>query len=195
VPSATREKDRYARASWRERLGDEFATLRRSPRLLLLLALLFGGWLVLEFTAPRVVQLADLTGGECIHVPTASNTDVTAARPIGTAVEVSDVLATQGATVAPCDGSHSHEVAAVFADADAPGTPYPGQSELEMRHRAACEAAFIAYVGHAVAGSAFASTVVVPRESGWVGGRRSGACLVSDAAGQYLMARVKGTGR
>ncbi len=190
-----RENDRYTHATWRERLGDELGTLRRSPRLMLLLAILLGGWLFLRVTSPRLVQLEDLAVGVCLHVPTSANADVAAVRPIGEALEVSDVLATQGAAIAPCNSSHSHEVAAVFTDADGQGTASPGESALQGRHVAECSAAFASYIGHAVDMSAFSLTIVVQREAGWQDGRRAGACLVSDSAGQYLMAPAKGAGR
>jgi hypothetical protein len=195
VPRTPRESDRYARASRREQLGDEFRTLTQSPRLLILLALLFGGWLFFQLTAPKTVRLEDLAVGQCLHVPTSANSDVAAVRPIGEAVEVSDVLATQGAALAPCDGSHSHEVAAVFVDADSAGAVFPGESDLQTRHAAECNAAFASYIGHAVDMSAFSLTIVVQRVTGWDSGRRAGACLVSDSAGQFLMAPAKGAGR
>ncbi len=195
MPRSPRENERYAHATWRERLGDELATLRRSPRLLLLLAFLFGGWLVLQLTAPKPVQLEGLAAGDCLHVPTSANSDVSAVRPVGEAVEVAYVLATQGAAIAPCGGSHSHEAAAVFTDADGPGTAFPGDGVLQGRHAAECNAAFASYVGHAVGMSAFSLTIVVQSEAGWTSGRRAGACLVSDAAGQFLTTPAKGAGR
>ena len=190
-----REIDRYVRASRREQFADELGVLAHSPRLLILLAILFGGWLFLQVTSPKTLRLEDLTVGACIHVPTSANNDVTAVRPVGEALEVSDVLATQGALAAPCSGSHSHEVAAVFADADAAGTAFPSESTLQARHVAECNAAFTSYIGHVPDMSAFSLTIVVQRVTGWDSGRRAGACLVSDSAGQFLMTPAKGAAR
>jgi hypothetical protein len=190
-----RENDRYTHASRLEQLRDELRVLARSPRLLIVLALLFGGWLFLQLSMPKTVQLEDLSAGTCLHVPTSANSDVTAVRPIGEAVEVGDVLASQGAAIAPCGSSHSHEVAAVFTDADAAGTAFPGEGALQGRHLAECNAAFASYVGHAVDMSAFSLTIVVQRVTGWQAGRRAGACLVSDSAGQFLTAPAKGAAR
>jgi Septum formation len=161
----------------------------------LLLAVLIGGWLFLLLMTPRVVRLEDLSAGACLHVPTSANGDVTAASPVGTPGEVADVLARSGADVAPCDGSHSHEVAGVFTEPDPAGAAYPGQPALEQRHQAACEASFASYVGHPLAGSALELTVVVQAEAGWSAGRRAGACLVSGSDGKFLTSRAGGSGR
>ena len=195
VPRAMREIDRYKRASRREQLADELRVLARSPRVLLVLFILFGGWLFLRLTTPTLVRLEDLAVGNCLHVPTSANDDVTAVRPIGEAAEVSIVMAGQGAAIAPCTASHSHEVLAVFTDADSPGTAFPGDSVLQGRHVAECNAAFAGYVGHPVDMSAFALTIVAQQIDGGEGGRRAGACLVSDSAGQFLTASAKGAGR
>lgn len=157
--------------------------------------MIVGAWVFLQLSAPRTVRLEDLSVGACLHVPTTSNDNLAAQGQVGSASEVATVLARSGADGAPCDASHSHEVAAVFADPDPAGAAYPGLSALEERHAAACDAAFASYVGHPVAGLALEATVVVQTESGWNAGRRAGACLLSSADGRFLASRAGGSGR
>ena len=160
-----------------------------------MLAVLIGGWLFLTLTAPRVLRLEELSVGTCLHVPTSANGDPAAADQVGSQAEVVRVAVDRGADTAPCDSSHSHEVAAVFTDAEPAGAALPGPTTLAQRHEAACEAALAAYVGHPIAGSAFELTVVVQDEAGWTSGRRVGACLVSRADGKYLTASARGSAR
>ncbi|HEY5630267.1 MAG TPA: septum formation family protein [Candidatus Limnocylindrales bacterium] len=189
----TRERDRYRRASWREQLGDGLRAWARNPRALLLVAILLGGWVFLQLTSPRLVQLEDLRVGTCLHVPTSSNGNIAVTGQVGTPDEVAAVLAGSGANAAACDASHSHEVAAVFADPEPAGTAYPRFATLQQRHAAACDAAFASYVGRPVAGSALQVTVVVQSQAGWDAGRRAGACLVSRADGGFLTSGAVGS--
>ena len=74
------------------------------------------------------------------------------------------------------------------------GAAYPGTAALHERQQATCDAAFAAYVGHAVAGSRYQLTVAVPTEVAWDAGRRAGACVVSGVDGKFLLSRAGGSG-
>jgi hypothetical protein len=188
------ERERYQRASLDDQVRDEIANLRRQPRLLILLAVLVGGFVVLRLLEPAVVQVEDLKVGDCIYIPVPGGGDVGSTRPIGSPVDVVYGLLQAGAERAPCDGSHSHEVAAVFRLDDPASTGYPGTGVLTGREGPACAAAFASYVGHPPEGSVFELTIAVPRDADWATGRRSGVCLVSRADGTFMSQRAGGSG-
>jgi hypothetical protein len=189
------ERERYQRASLADQLRDELANLRRQPRLLLLLGLIIGGFVVLRILEPAVVQVEDLRTGDCIYIPTPGSGEVDSTRPIGLVADQVYGLFQAGAERAPCDGSHSHEVAGVFRFDDLAGEAYPGLAALASREQAACEAAFASYVGRPTAGSALDLVIAVPRDVDWPEGRRAGVCMVSRADGQFLTSRAAGSGR
>jgi len=189
------ESERYQHASLIEQARDELVNLWHHPKVMLLLAIIFGGWLVLQVLNPEVAQLEDLRTGDCIYVPTSSSGDIDAVRPIGAAGEVVAGLYKAGAERAPCDASHGHEVAATFVLDGRVDAPFPGAATLDELQMPACEAAFEAFVGRPADGSALEITLVVPDQASWDAGRRAGACLVSNADGSFLSSRAAGSGR
>jgi hypothetical protein len=193
---APRERDRYARASLREQAADQLAELRAHPGVVALLVVIAGGWLFFTLTKPVYVQVADLAVGDClyIHAPDA-DTDSPTGRPAGTASGAVAALFGQGSERAACDGSHSHEVLSVFAEAGGAGAPYPGRPTLLRSREAACTAAFTAWVGRPPEDSVLEPVLAVPDETAWGKGIRAGACLLASADGQFLPGSAKGSGR
>jgi hypothetical protein len=190
-----RERDRYARASFREQAGDVVASLRRNPGITLVIALVIGGWLVLNLATPAPVRVRDLRAGDCLYIHAAdADTDTPTGRPAGSSTSAVAALYSDGAEKAPCGGSHSHEVLLQTTVADATGTEYPGANALVERTRAACEAAFTEYVGRPSEGSALELIVAVPPEASWTDGVRAAPCLVGDPKGQFLVKPAKGSG-
>jgi hypothetical protein len=190
-----RERDRYARASFREQAGDVVASLRRHPGITTVLVLVIGGWLFLNLVTPAPVRVRDLKAGDCLYIRAAdADTDSPNGRPAGTSASALEALATRGVERAPCDGSHSHEVVMQIVFPDPTGAAYPGQRVLSERNQAACEAAFEAYVGRPVDGSSLESLVSMPNEGAWANGERAAPCLVGDRSGQFLLRPAKGSG-
>jgi hypothetical protein len=189
------EKKRYQRASLLDQFRDELRNLRRQPRLLILLGVLFGGFVLLKVLEPPVVQVEGLQVGDCLYVPNPGAGEVQGVRAIGSSADVVYGLLQAGAERAPCDGSHGHEVAAVFRLEDAADAPYPGPGVLTDRERPACEAAFATYVGRPPTGSIFELAIAVPRDTDWATGRRAGACLVSRVDGSFMDRPARGSGQ
>jgi len=191
-----RERNRYARASWREQLGDELATFLGNTPLVILVVVIVGGWLVLTFTRPETVTVGQLATGDCLYIRAAdADTDAPTGRAIGSDGAVISALYDVGAERAPCDASHSHEVADTWALEDDLVAPYPGQSELTLRERARCEAAFERHVGRSAEGSSLALTIAVPPPGAWDEGARTGACLVAERDGSFLLEPARGSNR
>jgi hypothetical protein len=190
-----RERDRYARASLREQAGDVATELRAHPGVMLLIALLVGGWLFFTLTKPAYVPVGALRAGDClyIHAPDA-DTDSPGGRPAGTATGAVAALYGQGSERAACDGSHSHEVLDAFEEAGDDGAPYPGRAALIRSREAACTAAFTAWVGRSPEGSVLEPVLAVPDETAWIKGTRAGACLLARADGQFIGVPAKGSG-
>ena len=191
-----RERDRYARASFREQAGDLVASARRHPGLVLVMVLVLGGGVLLNLWTPAPVDVRDLQAGDCLYIHAAdADTDSPTGRPAGSSTSAVSALYAQGAEEAPCDGSHSHEVLLQTTLADGAGTEYPGANALVERTRAACEAAFTGYVGRSPEDSALELIVAVPPDASWTDGVRAAPCLVGDADGQFLLTPAKGSGR
>ena len=114
-------------------------------------------------------------------------------QPVGTLAEVRATLRAQGAERAPCDLSHSHEVAAAGRLPDATRSTYPGEDALIERETPACEAAVAAYVGRDLADSRYAAVVVVPDNERWRKGERASACLIQRADGRFMDHRAQGS--
>jgi hypothetical protein len=196
MPGEVRERDRYGRASLREQWADELATLRMHPGVIALLVVLFGGWLVLQFTQPANVKVKDLAPGDCLYIHAAdADTDSPTGRPAGTSTAAVTALYDQGAERAACGASHSHEVMAVFSSGYPAGAAYPGTSALREPWVAPCTSAFTAWVGRAPEGSELEPVLAVPNENAWSAGVRTGACLVARSDGQFLGGSAKGSGR
>jgi hypothetical protein len=190
-----RERDRYARASFREQAGDTLKSLRRNPGITIIIVLVLGGWLFLNLATPAPVDVRDLQAGDCLYLRAAdADSDTPTGRPAGTSMSALEALATRGAERAPCDGSHSHEVVLQTVFPDIAGAAFPGQRVLWERSQAACEEAFEAYVGRPVEGSSLELLVYVPNEEAWANGARAAPCLVGDPNGQFLLKPAKGSG-
>ena len=198
MPDDRRERDRYRRASLREQWGDELRLFLGSTPLVVLVAALVGGWLILQFTRPQVIRVTEARPGDCLYIR-ASDADTAlggaGVRATGTEGQVIRALFEESAERAPCDGSHSHEVADAWLVDAAAGAPYPGASTLVAEQQPRCEAAFEAHVGRPVLGSTLALTAGVPTERAWNAGIRSVVCLVSNADGTFLSGPARGSGR
>jgi hypothetical protein len=190
-----REREKYARASIIEQVGDELAILRRNKPVMALLVALVGGWLILTVSRPQSIKASDLRAGDCLYVHAAdADTDSPTGRQIGSDGMVVSSLFRGGAERAPCDASHSHEVADAWVLDDPLVADYPGQGELTQREQARCEAAFETYVGRASEGSSLALTVAVPPPADWDDGARNAACLVANRDGTFLSGHAAGSG-
>jgi hypothetical protein len=190
-----RERDRYGRASIRERLGDELQALRGQPWLILVIALILGGAAILLITRPQVVRVPALAAGDCLYIHASDAKEDPPGRPIGTDTGVIAALYEAGAERASCDLSHSHEVAAVPAFEENAVAPYPGSGTLTDRIRETCAAAFTAYVGRTPDASELDLVIAVPPEPAWTDGIRLGACLVNRDDGAFMGSRAAGSGR
>ena len=191
-----RERERYARASIAEQVRGELAIVRRSPPLLALLLALVGGWLILTVTRPQPFRVGEARAGDCLYIhATDADTGNNGGRAIGSDGAVISALFLGGAERAPCDASHSHEVADAWVLDDSLVAAYPGQGELTQREQARCEAAFESYVGRASEGSSLALTVAVPPPGSWADGSRVAACLVGNRDGSFLAGHAAGSGR
>jgi hypothetical protein len=181
------ERERYRRASLREQLGEELRSFLGNTPLVALAAALLGGWLILQVTRPQVVRVADVRPGDCLYIRAAdADTDVPGGRAIGSDGAVLIALFEQSAERAPCDGSHSHEVADAWQLDAAAGAAYPGNGGLAGEQEARCEAAFEAHVGRPSEGSSLQLTTGLPTERAWDAGVRTVVCLVSNADGSFL---------
>ena len=191
-----RERDRYGRASLSEQLAGELKALRGQPWLLLVLLFVVGGGVVLLLLRPQVVQVTSIAAGDCLYIRSgdADSQGVGTGRRIGTDTGVILALYENGAERASCDLSHSHEVAEVPRFAENAVATYPGSAALTDRLRARCQAAFQAYVGRPVEGSAFDLVIAVPPEEAWTNGIRRGACLVGRADGEFMEQHARGSG-
>lgn len=191
-----RERDRYGRISWRERIADlaEWFPAHRGASALL--AVIVGGAIVIRLVTPQYLGLPDLRVGDCLFVRTSSASEVGPdAHPAGDPIELAAVLPSDGAERAPCGQSHSHEVSAIVPLAEPAGAAYPGQAPLERRVAPICEEAFPGFVGHPLEGSEFATMAVVPLERGWGAGQRTAVCLVHDRDLAFLTAPARDSGR
>ncbi len=191
-----RERDRYGRMSWRERIADLIEWFPAHRGASALLAIIVGVAIVIRLITPEYLALPDLRVGDCLYVRTSSTSEVgPGARPAGDPIEVAAVLASDGAERAPCGQSHSHEVSAVVPLAEPAGAAYPGQAPLERRVAPACEQAFPGFVGRPLGDSALATMAVVPNERGWQAGQRTAVCLVHGRDLAFLTAPARDSGR
>src|SRR3972149_1945759 len=100
----------------------------------------------------------------------------------------------EGAELAACDMSHSHEVSAVFTVDDPTGAPYPGDAALLERELGRCLEVFGPFVGRALADSIYHTFLVAPGEDGWLGGDRHGVCLIVLGNGRFMDGQARGGG-
>jgi hypothetical protein len=160
-----------------------------------IIAIVIGGWVVLNLLTPAPARVGDLRAGDCLYIHAAdADTDSPTGRPAGSSTSAVAALYSQGAEKAPCDGSHSHEVILQTVLADTPGREYPGANALVERTRVACEAAFAEYVGRPAGDSALELIVAVPPDASWTDGVRAAPCLVGDPGGQFLLKPARGSG-
>jgi len=196
MPDNRPERERYAHASLREQVASELRGLSRTPALIALLLAVGGGWLLLNITKPAPAPVDRLAVGDCLYIHAGdAEPDASLGRPIGTDDGALIALYAGGAEHAPCNASHSHEVADAWVLEGSTAAPYPGQVELTTAHTDRCSAAFEAYVGHPVEGSELTFTVAIPPPRAWEKGTRAAACLVSRANGGYLPAPARGSNR
>ncbi len=184
--SSGRERTHYRYATRREQLAELWTEFLANRRLQLALAAILLVLVLLRILTPETVGFGSLEPGQCIFVRTAASHAIVADRPVGEADEVRATLRSQGAELAPCDMSHSHEVADAGDLPDAADVEYPGETALVGRETAACESAVEAYIGRPLEGSLYVALVVVPDIGGWRGGERSYACLVQRADGRFM---------
>jgi hypothetical protein len=193
MPDDLRERDKYRRASLREQWGEELHKFLGSTPLVALVVALAGGWLVLQLTKPQVIRVPEVRAGDCLYIR-AADADP-GLHPIGTESGVLLALFEQSAERAPCDASHSHEVADAWQLEGAAGAAYPGRSQLTLAQEARCGSAFETHVGHAVDGSTLRLTTGVPTRRGWAAGIRAAVCLVSNADDTFLSSPARGSSR
>ena len=190
------EREKYRRASIGELLGNELRAFLGSTPLVVLVAVIVGGWLILQLTEPKVIRVTDVRTGDCLYVRAAdADPQGATGRPIGSDGAVITALFEHSAERASCEASHSHEVADAWILADAQGAAYPGQGVLSDRELARCQAAFERYVGRAEDGSTLALTVGIPTPPAWDAGVRNAVCLVSNRDGSFLDHLVEGSAR
>jgi hypothetical protein len=193
MPDDRRERDKYRRASLREQWGDELRKFLGSTPLVALVVALVGGWLVLQLTRPQVLRVPEVRAGDCLYIRAAdADPDL---HPIGTESAALLALFEQSAERAPCDASHSHEVADAWQLEGAAGAAYPGRTQLRLAQEARCASAFETHVGHAVDGSTLRLTTGVPTQRAWAAGIRAAVCLVSNADDTFLASPARGSSR
>ena len=163
-----RERDRYGRKGWRERLADIPASIRAHPRIAFVGAVFIVGWAILLLLRPTFVSIDQVAAGDCLYIRPTASVDEFAER-------------------ASCTASHSHEVLFVQAVASM-DDPYPDAASL-ADEQVACRAALSA-IGGDDAEPAMSSTFVVPSEAAWQAGVRTGVCLVERVDGGFLTSPV-----
>jgi hypothetical protein len=143
-------------------------------------------------TRPAVAGIEELRAGDCLWIHAADAQPGTpGARATGTPAGAVQALYARGAERAACDGSHSHEVVAVFALEGASDSPYPGAAVLDER-RAACATAFGDWAAGAAADPPLELVTAVPPATAWTDGVRAGACLAARSDGQFLAGPARG---
>lgn len=185
------ERSRYGRKSWREGIEDALAWPAAHRGATAIGLLILGGAIALALLTGRGVDRRDLAVGDCLYVPTSAARDPLSTRPIGEAAPVEEVVVAGGAQRTDCTASHGHEVAAIVAAPEPSGTIGDTGSgfDLDALHRLtqpACDAAFAAYVGHALAGSRYVTFPVAPEPEAWAGEGRRTVCLVARRDGQWM---------
>jgi hypothetical protein len=159
-----RERDRYGRQSWRERLSEIPSSIRAHPRIAIVAAVFIVGWAIMLLLRPTYVSIGDVAAGDCLYIRPTASVDEFAER-------------------ASCGGSHSHEVLFVL-EIGSIEDPYPDPPSL-ADEQAACREALSA-AGGDDAEPALTSTFVTPSETAWQAGIRTGVCLVERVDGGFL---------
>src|SRR5512135_860498 len=189
------ERTRYGRKTLVEQAGDVVDAMRAHPVALGVVGVIVAIAAILWFLSGRPVKPADLSVGDCLYVALPSNVDVTPDRPIGQPGDVEAVLMTGGAEMAPCNGSHGHEVSAIVGLAlPLPSGVVSTQATLRSYAQTVCDQAFSGYVGHPLTGSTYQTFAAVPATDAWNAGQRSGVCLVARADGGWMTHPARNSG-
>jgi serine/threonine protein kinase len=137
---------------------------------------------------PRVgyLTLTQLRVGDCL---TGADLGLNSARPWPRA-----------ALAVPCRQRHTAEVFLADNSFWPEGSPYPGAGAVVRTADAACNSAFLSYVGIAYAKSIYTWTNVIPDASTWPDGDRGLHCMAyyptpQRRAGAYLTGSIKGSRR
>jgi hypothetical protein len=188
----TRERDRYRRTPLWEQVRDELVGIWRNRTARIVIGVLLAAFLVSRFLEPPVVSLGELAVGDCVYLraPGQSNDPTDTIQVPATPADLQVIGVGERAS---CDLSHSHEASAVFTVGQ-PGAPYPGLDALVAGYSARCDQAFEAFVGHPMAGSAYATALAVPSVDLWQKGARYGICLVFNADRTFMNHRASGSG-
>jgi len=190
----TRERDRYGRASIAERIGGLWEAFRANRTAQVVVAVALGVVLALRLVSPQVMRIPDLRVGDCVYIRAGTPDVDPTGRQVGDEGAVRASLRAEGAELAACDLSHSHEVSALFTVDDPTGAPYPGEAALLERELGRCLEIFGPFVGRALEGSIYDTTVVVPGADGWSGGDRHGVCLIVLRNGRFMDGQARGSG-
>jgi hypothetical protein len=188
----TRERDRYRRTPLWEQVRDELVGIWRNRTARIVIVVLLAAFALSRFLEPPVVSLGELAVGDCVYLraPGQSNDATEAIQVPATPADLQIIGIGERAS---CDLSHSHEVSAAFTVGQ-PAAPYPGLDALLAEHSARCDEAFEAYVGHPMAGSAYATALAVPSTDLWQTGARYGICFVFNADRTFMNHRAHGSG-
>lgn len=191
------ERERYQHASLVEQLRGELSGMRAHPGVILVALVVLGGGVLLAVLRPQVAGVRDLDAGDCLYIRAADAvTDAgPGVRQIGTGSGAVRALYVQGAERTLCELSHSHEVLSTMTFPEGAFEAYPGGPVLEVRLRDGCAAAFGAYVGRPLEGSALEMVVAVPDAADWERPIRTGVCLLANRDGTFLSGRAQGSGR
>jgi putative regulator of septum formation len=139
------------------------------------------------------VALSALRTADCVYLRPPGPTVLTAEARLVPA-SPAELQGFGAAERASCDLSHSHEVSDAFTVGE-PAASYPGLPSLVETFGPRCDAAFAAFVGHPLAGSAYETALAVPDPDGWSAGARYGVCFVFNADRSLLDRRARGSGR
>lgn len=187
-----RERDRYGRKSWGERLTDTWASIRDHPRVTtaaLAVAALLGVMLLLR---PTDATLARLAAGDCLYLRSGGVVTVPAVPPFLRVPDEAGGGDPEFAELSGCRASHSHEVIALV-DLGPPSRELPGPDNGLPEAVAACGRAFAETTGGSSV-TPLRVELLVPTEAGWAAGQRTGACLVSRTDGGFLDRPVSESG-
>jgi len=181
------EKVRYRHASLAEQLTGGIRELLSNRSAMAIIAIVFGGFVIFRLLEPAIVTFGALAPGDCLYVRAG---DPASDRPIGPPGSVRERLLSRGAERAPCDLSHSHEVARVV-DLSGAGDAWPGDAAVVAEVDPVCRDARTAIAASRPPGApGLEVAAVVPDGDRWSDGARRGVCLVHRADGQFLNEHV-----
>lgn len=194
------ERARYGRKSLREQLGDALHWPSANRFATGVVVVVIMGAVLIALAGGRSRNPEGLAVGDCLYIATDAALDPTATRPIGDEAAVELVLVAGGAQEAGCTASHGHEVLAILTGpepsprASGIGTEFD-RNAIHRLMQPLCEAAFAAYVGHDLAGSAYGTFAAVPEAPQWIAGGRRTICLVARNDGIWMDHPARGSGQ